>query len=1050
MTTTTQAEAPIAANEEAPAPAADIAPPSPEPTPEPSIEPTATDSRNGASPTSDATTEDAAATPPADAARPSPEPAPELAVADSRNGASPTSDATTEDAGATPPADAAVPSPEPTPEPAVADSRNGASPATDATTEDAAATPPADAAPPSLEPAPEPAVADSRNGASPATDATTEDAGATPPADAAPPSLEPAPEPAVADSRNGASPATDATTEDAGATPPADAAPTAPEPAPEPAVADSRNGALPATDATTEDTATTPTDAAAPSPEPTPEPAVADSRNGASPATDATTEDATTTPTDAAVPSPEPTPEPAVADSRNGASPATDATTEDTAATPPADAAPTAPEPAPEPAATDSRNDASPAPDTTTEDATTTPPTDAASPSPEPATEPATADSRDSAPPISDATTEDAAATPPADAEQPVAAEESTNTAPQPEKKKPRRRPVPGSAQALRNRSRRVAQSNGPVGSLRILVKEQMRDRQITAEAPGQRKPRAVAKDESEARVRALTAPVDEFSMPAGRRTVNLAEQPKRTTKKSTKAAPTPKKAAERRNQAKMHEERQISNAAVARFTLKPDGDADNLARLQSLLDIADAAEGKARAEGGAQLPAAGDSRRMLEMRSIGRQSVPEESEGIEDPVRMYLREIGRVNLLTAADERHLSRQMEEGNWIRDFEEEWRLRQGRMPTPVEITIFLLLQLEYLLPDITVVAEALGKEQLPLFELIYDADFRERVDGEMDADLRTVLMEELEYEESLAEERLVQVSVVTHLWPRRLVRRAIDAADGLNGLMPPREPLLERLETIALRCERHIGILKEDAYISEKRLTEANLRLVVSVAKKYIGRGMSMLDLIQEGNIGLVRAVEKFDYRKGYKFSTYATWWIRQAITRAIADQARTIRIPVHMVETINKQVRVSRRLVQELGREPTFEEIGEGMGLEASRVREIVKVSQEPVSLETPIGEEEDSHLGDFVEDEKVIAPDAAAGQQLLKETVTAVLHSLSTRERQVLELRFGLHDGRSRTLEEVGKVFDVTRERIRQIEAKALRKLRHPTRATRLRDYIE
>ncbi len=967
MTTTTQAEAPIAANEEAPAPAADIAPPSPEPTPEPSIEPTATDSRNGASPTSDATTEDA---------------------------------------GATPPADAAAPSPEPTLEPAVADSRNGASPAPDATTEDTAATPPAADAPPSPEPAPEPAVADSRNDASPATDATTEDT-ATTPTDAAVPSPEPAPEPAVADSRNGASPAPDATTEDAAATPPADAAPPSLEPAPEPAVADSRNGASPATDATTEDTATTPTDAA--------------------------------------VPSPEPTPEPAVADSRNGASPAPDATAEDTATTPPADAAPTAPEPTP----ADARNDASSAPDTTTEDAAATPPA-AASPSPEPATEPAAADSRDSAPPISDATTEDAAATPPADAEQPVAAEESTNTAPQPEKKKPRRRPVPGSAQALRNRSRRVAQSNGPVGSLRILVKEQMRDRQITAEAPGQRKPRAVAKDESEARVRALTAPVDEFSMPAGRRTVNLAEQPKRTTKKSTKAAPTPKKAAERRNQAKMHEERQISNAAVARFTLKPDGDADNLARLQSLLDIADAAEGKARAEGGAQLPAAGDSRRMLEMRSIGRQSVPEESEGIEDPVRMYLREIGRVNLLTAADERHLSRQMEEGNWIRDFEEEWRLRQGRMPTPVEITTFLLLQLEYLLPDITVVAEALGKEQLPLFELIYDADFRERVDGEMDADLRTVLMEELEYEESLAEERLVQVSVVTHLWPRRLVRRAIDAADGLNGLMPPREPLLERLETIALRCERHIGILKEDAYISEKRLTEANLRLVVSVAKKYIGRGMSMLDLIQEGNIGLVRAVEKFDYRKGYKFSTYATWWIRQAITRAIADQARTIRIPVHMVETINKQVRVSRRLVQELGREPTFEEIGEGMGLEASRVREIVKVSQEPVSLETPIGEEEDSHLGDFVEDEKVIAPDAAAGQQLLKETVTAVLHSLSTRERQVLELRFGLHDGRSRTLEEVGKVFDVTRERIRQIEAKALRKLRHPTRATRLRDYIE
>ena len=619
---------------------------------------------------------------------------------------------------------------------------------------------------------------------------------------------------------------------------------------------------------------------------------------------------------------------------------------------------------------------------------------------------------------------------------------------PAPAPKKRRRRPAaPGSAAALRNRSKRVAVTTGPVGTLRTLVKEQMQDRRITAEAPGQRKPRAVAKSEDEARVRALTAPVDEFSMPAGRRSINLAEQPKRTTKKSTKAAPTPKKAAERRNKAKMHEEQQISAAAVASFTLRAPDDETNLALLQALLDVADSTQ-----EPGAlkRMPAAGESRRMLDMRAVGRQAVIEEAEGIDDPVRMYLREIGRVNLLTAKDERDLSRQMEEGNWIRDFEEEWWLLVGRWPNALEITIYLLLQLEYLLPDVAVVAEEIGKQDLPLFDLIQDADFRDHVDGEMDAELRSALEATLEYEEALAEERLVQVSVVTHMWPPRLVRRAIEAAGALDKLLPPREPLFERLETIALRCERHIAILKEDAYLSEKRLTEANLRLVVSVAKKYIGRGMSMLDLIQEGNIGLVRAVEKFDYRKGYKFSTYATWWIRQAITRAIADQARTIRIPVHMVETINKQVRVSRRLVQELGREPTFEEIGDGMGLDAQRVREIVKVSQEPVSLETPIGEEEDSHLGDFVEDEKMVAPDAAAGQQLLKETVTAVLHSLSPRERKVLELRFGLHDGRSRTLEEVGKVFDVTRERIRQIEAKALRKLRHPTRATRLRDYIE
>ena len=282
---------------------------------------------------------------------------------------------------------------------------------------------------------------------------------------------------------------------------------------------------------------------------------------------------------------------------------------------------------------------------------------------------------------------------------------------------------------------------------------------------------------------------------------------------------------------------------------------------------------------------------------------------------------------------------------------------------------------------------------------------------------------------------------------------ITIPDGVGIDDPVRMYLKEIGKVPLLTAEEEVELAQrmENGDIAAKRkLIEANLRLVVSIAKKYVGRGMQFLDLIQEGNMGLIKAVEKFDYKKGYKFSTYATWWIRQAITRSIADQARTIRIPVHMVETINKLIRVSRQLLQEMGRDPTPEEIGEEMGMSAEKVREIMKIAQEPVSLETPIGEEEDSHLGDFIEDEDAPAPASAASFILLKEQLDDVLDTLTEREKRVLELRFGIEDGRPRTLEEVGKEFGVTRERIRQIEAKALRKLRHPSRSKKLKDYLD
>jgi RNA polymerase primary sigma factor len=344
------------------------------------------------------------------------------------------------------------------------------------------------------------------------------------------------------------------------------------------------------------------------------------------------------------------------------------------------------------------------------------------------------------------------------------------------------------------------------------------------------------------------------------------------------------------------------------------------------------------------------------------------------DPVRMYLKEIGKVPLLTAAQEVDLARRIEAGEF---------------------------------------STAL-------------CDFRDNGDKVEGKQLKIVV------------ERVVAIR--DHQVEKFGKVEGI-GRDRIPKSWKPRSE--EDLEDFLRRVER-------DGQLAKKKLIEANLRLVVSIAKRYVGRGMLFLDLIQEGNLGLIRAVEKFDYSKGYKFSTYATWWIRQAITRAIADQARTIRIPVHMVETINKLVRVQRQLLQDLGREPSPEEIGRQMGIPADKVREILKVSQEPVSLETPIGEEEDSHLGDFIEDSEAVVPVDAASFILLQEQLEAVLHTLSEREKKVIQLRFGLLDGHPRTLEEVGREFGVTRERIRQIESKTLSKLRHPSRSQKLRDYLE